>query len=337
MDASLSSNPDAMRDFSEAREKLRAFDVLAATKLLEKAVDADPQFAQAHSVLAESWDALGFETKAAEEAKKALDASSGLSNEARTRAGGQYYAATRDWPKAIQAYAQLWTEYRDEQEYGLLLANTQIRAGKAADGLTAITQVRSQPLPAGIRAQADLAEARAHGDLADYQRELTVATSAADISQTLGANLLLARARILQCFAEVNLGAEEKARPLCEEARKINLAAGDELGAARATNDMANAYYSTGDYATAEPLYQSALSIAQTIGDAYDEAGALNNPANVQSVHGDRAAAAKTYEQAIAVARERNELGDVAPAQQNLASELNASGDRGRAKCFRLR
>ncbi|MGA8985514.1 MAG: protein kinase [Candidatus Acidiferrales bacterium] len=331
MDASLSSNAEAMRDFSEAREKLRAFDVLAATKLLEKAVDADPQFAQAHSALAESWDTLGFESKAAEEAKKALDASSGLSNEARTRASGQYYAATRDWTKAIQAYAQLWTQYRDEPEYGLLLANTQIRAGKAADALTTITQVRGQRLPAGIRAQADLAEARAHGDLADYQRELTVATSAAEIAQTLGANLLLARARILQCFAQVSLGAPEKARPICDEARKINLAAGDELGAARATNDMANAYYYTGDYATAEPLYQSALSIAQTIGDAYDEAGALNNLANVQSIHGDRAAAQKTYEQAIAVARERNELGDVALAQQNLASELDAAGEHARA------
>lgn len=331
MDASLSSNPDAMRDFSEAREKLRAFDMLAATKLLEKAVDADPQFAQAHSALAEAWDALGFESKAAEEAKKALDASSGLSSEARTRASGQYYAATRDWTKAIQAYAQLWTQYRDEPEYGLLLANTQIRAGKAADALTTITQVRSQRLPAGIRAQADLAEARAHQALADYQRELTLATRAADLAQSLGANLLLARARILQCFAQVSLGAPEKAHPLCEEARKINLTAGDELGAARATNDMANAYFYAGDYATAEPLYESALSVARTIGDAYDEAGALNNLANVQSLHGDHAAAEKTYEQAIAVARDRNEVGDVALAQQNLAVEIDATGEHTRA------
>jgi len=332
MDASLSSNADAMRDFSQAREKLRAFDVLAATKLLEKSIEADPQFAQAHGALAESWDLLGFESKAAEEAKKALDSATGLSTEARARASGQYYAATRDWTKAIQQYAQLWAEYRDEPEYGLLLANTQIRAGKAADALTTIAQVRSQPLPAGTRAQADLAEARAHGDLADYKQELTVATSAADIAQTLGANLLLARARILQCFSQVNLGDAEKARPLCEEAKKINLSAGDQLGAARATNDIGNSYYSAGNYAAAEPLYREALSIAQTIGDAYDEAGALNNLANSQSERRDHAAAQKTYEQAIAVARDRNELGDVALAQQNLATELYATGDSKRGK-----
>jgi tetratricopeptide (TPR) repeat protein/TolB-like protein/tRNA A-37 threonylcarbamoyl transferase component Bud32 len=332
MDASLSTNPDAMRDFSEARERLRAFDVLAATKLLEKAIEADPQFAQAHSALAESWDALGFESKAAEEAKKALDSAADLSTEARARASGQYYAATRDWTKAIQQYAQLWTEYRDEPEYGLLLANTQIRAGKSSDALTTIAQLHSQPLPAGTRAQADLAEARARGDLADYKQELTVATSAADTAKSLGANLLLARARILQCFAEVNLGDAEKARPLCEEAKKINLSAGDQLGAARATNDIGNAYYYAGNYAAAEPLYREALSIAQTIGDAYDEAGALNNLANSQSERRDHAASQKTYEQAIAVARERNELGDVALAQQNLATELYATGDNNRAK-----
>jgi eukaryotic-like serine/threonine-protein kinase len=330
MDASLSTNADAMRDFSEAHEKSRTFDVLAATKLLEQSIEADPQFAQAHSALAESWDALGFEAKAAEEAKKALDAAGGLSTEARVRITAQYYAATRDWTKAIQQYAQLWSEYRDEPEYGLLLTNTQIRAGKAKDALTTIAQVRGQPLPVGIRAQADLAEARAHGDLADYNQELTVATSAANAAQSLGANLLLARARILQCFAQLNLGDAEKARPLCEEAKKINLSAGDELGAARATNDIANTYYFTGNYAAAEPLYQEALSIAQTIGDAYDEAGALNNLANSQSALGDHAAAVRSYEQAIKVARQRNELGDLALAQQNMALDLYAEGDHTR-------
>jgi eukaryotic-like serine/threonine-protein kinase len=330
MDGSLSSNPDAMRDFSEGREKLRTFDVLAATKLLEKSVDADPAFARAHSALAESWDQLGFETKAAEEAKKALDAKSGLSTEARIQVTAQYYAATRDWTKAIQQYAQLWTQYRDEPEYGLLLANTQIRAGKPKDALTTIQQIRSQSLPPGVRAQTDLAEASAHQGLSEYQQELSTATSAAQTAQSLGTNLLLARARILQCFAQISLGDAAKAQPLCEDAKKINVSAGDELGAARATNDIANAYYYTGNYGAAEPLYQEALSIAQTIGDAYDEAGALNNLANIQSARGDHAAAIKTYEQAISVARERNEAGDAALAEQNMATDLYAEGNKTR-------
>ena len=105
--------------------------MLGATKLLEKSVEADPKFAQARSALAEAWDALGFETKATEEAKKALDADAGLSTEARNVVSARYFATTRDWQHAVQQYAQLWTQYRDEPDYGLLLANTQIRSGKA--------------------------------------------------------------------------------------------------------------------------------------------------------------------------------------------------------------
>lgn len=332
LDSSLSSNADAMRYFSDAREKLRTFDVLAATKLLEKSIEADPKFAQAHSALAQAWDSLGFEGKATDEAKKALDSASGLSTEARNVVTARYYVATRNWSKAIPQYASLWTEYRDEPEYGLQLADTQIRAGKPKDALTTLAQVRSQSPAAGIRAQMDLSEARAHESLGDYKEELASATSAADTAQTLGSNLLLARARILQCFAQVNMGDAAKAKPLCEEAKKINLAAGDQLGAARATNDIANAYYYAGNYAEAEPLYQEALGIAQSIGDKYDEAGALNNLGNIHSAEGDHAAAQKTYEQSIGVARERGELGDVALAQQNMAMDLFAGGAAARGR-----
>jgi serine/threonine protein kinase/tetratricopeptide (TPR) repeat protein/TolB-like protein len=328
MDASLSANADAMRFYSDAREKLRQFDVLSATKLLEKATEADPQFAQAHSALAEAWDALGFDSKAAEEAKKAVDAAKGLSTEARSRTDAQYFAATRDWPKAIQQYAQLWTQYRDEPEYGVLLAKAQVRGGKAADALTTLAQIQSQSLPPGVAAQTQLTAALAHDTLADYKQELSAATKAADQAQALGANLLLARARSAQCHAHVNLGSPDSARPLCEEAKKINVAAGDQLGTARSTNDMANAYYAAGNVAAAEPLYQEALSIAQTIGDATDEAGALNNLANIASDRGDHAAAVKLYEREIAIAKNRGEIGDVALGQQNMAIDLYAQGDR---------
>jgi eukaryotic-like serine/threonine-protein kinase len=327
MDASLSSNADAMRYYSAARDKLRQFDVLAATKLLEKATDADPQFSQAHSMLAEAWDALGFDSKAADEAKKAVDAAKGLSVETKSRANAQLFSATRDWPKAIREYAQLWSQYRDEPEYGLQLASAQMRGGKPADALTTIAQIKGQNVPAGTGARVDLTAALAHDTLADYKQELEAANSAASTAQSINARTLLARARTAQCHAQINLGAVEAAKPSCDEARKINLAAGDQLGAARAANDTANAYFFSGNTAAAEPLYQEALSIAETIGDANDEGGALNNLANIESGRGDHVSAVRTYEKAIAVAKDRGELGDVALAEQNMAIDLYAEGD----------
>jgi eukaryotic-like serine/threonine-protein kinase len=327
MNGSLSTNADAVTKFSEGQQKLSTFDLLGATKLLEKSVEADPKFAQAHNALAEAWDALGFETKATEEAKKAMDVSANLSSEARNLVSARYYATSRDWPRAIQQYAQLWTQYRDEPEYGLLLANTQIRAGKPKDALTTVAQARSQSPPAGIRAQLDSAEAQAQETLGSYKEELTAATAAADTAQSLGAGALFARARLLQCIAHVSLGEGAKATPLCDEAKKINVDTGDQLGAARATNQIAKAYYNEGDYAKAEPLYQEALGIAQSIGDKYDEAGALNNLGNIQAARGANAAARKTYERSIDVAQERGEMGDAARARQNLALVLYAGGE----------
>jgi eukaryotic-like serine/threonine-protein kinase len=332
VDASLSSNPDALTAFSEAQEKLRTFDLPGATRLLQRAIDNDPKFAKAHSALSGAWDALGFEAKATEEAKKAVEVSGSLSTEARDLISARFSATSRDWPKAIQQYAQLWTQYRDEPDYGLLLANTQIRADKPRGALTTISQVRSQNPPPGIQAQLDLAEAQAHETLGEYPAELKSATSAAETAQSLRANLLLARARIAQCIAHVSMAEMTQATPLCEEAKKLNLDVGDQFGAARATNQIAKAYDNAGNYAAAEPLYRDALGLAQSIGDKLDEAGALNNLANIQSTRGDTTGARKTYEQSIAVAQERGELADAARARENLALLLYSIGDAAHGK-----
>ena len=47
LDASLSSNPDAVTAFSGAQEKLRTFDLPGATRLLQRSIDSDPNFAKA--------------------------------------------------------------------------------------------------------------------------------------------------------------------------------------------------------------------------------------------------------------------------------------------------
>jgi serine/threonine protein kinase len=328
MDASLSTNPDAMRYFSEGRNKLRNFDVLAATKSLEKSIEADPKFAQARSTLAEAWAMLGYDSNARDEAKRALDLAGGLPTEDRDLVSARYYAASHDWPKAITQYSQLWSQYPDDPQYGLLLAATQINSGQATAGLTTLTQLRSQNPPTGILAQADLLEAAAQTSLADYKKVLVAATSAAQKAQSLGANLLLARALIQQCAAYLNLGQPDQATPACDGAKKLNASAGDRLAAANSANAIANVYFNQANYVAAAPLYEEALSTARSIGDKQDEAGALNNLANIKDAQNDRSGAIKMYRQSIDVARERGDMADVAMAQLNLASELYMSGDR---------
>jgi len=332
MDGSLSANPDAMRYYAEAREKLRDFELLAATKLLDKSIAADPKFARAHSALAQAWVILGFDEKAQEQAKQAFDLTSGLSSEARGLVTASYYEATHDWSKAIQEYSSLWSQYRDNPQYGLLLARTQINASRAKDALTTLAQLRGQNLPLGIAAQADLAEAEAQKSLAAYDRQLAAANAAAQKSQSLGANLLLARARLFQCSAHASLGEFDQARPLCDDSMKLNSAAGDQLGAANASNETANVLYEQGKFAEAAPLYEAAVSLAQSIGDKQDEAGAINNLARIHDSLGDRAAAIVNYRKSIDIARERGDLSDVAVAQESLGIDLYLDGNRTEGK-----
>ena len=334
MDASLSTNPDAMRYFSEARDKLRNFDVLAATKSLQKSLDADPKFAQARGLLAEAWTTLGYDSKARDEAKKAMDLSSDLPTEDRDLIAARYYTASHDWDKAIEQYSQLWSQYRDDPRYALLLAGTQISAGKATAALTTLNELSAQNPSVGLQAQADLLENAAHTSLANYKPALAAATSSAEKAASIGANLLLARARIQQCAAYLNLGQPEQAKPLCEQAKQLNATAGDRLASANSANAIANVYNNQGNYEKAAPLYEEALSTAQSIGDKQDEAGALNNLANIKAAQNDGVAAMKLYELSIEVARERGDMEDLAEAQNNLAFALYASGDRVRGKAL---
>src|SRR5262249_39619983 len=66
--ASLSSNPDATRLYAEGLAKLRVSDAAAARDLLSRAILADHSYALAHSALADAWSALGYVTKAKQEA-----------------------------------------------------------------------------------------------------------------------------------------------------------------------------------------------------------------------------------------------------------------------------
>ena len=77
--ASMPVNQEAAKVYAEGLEKLRVFDAAAARTLLEKAVEVEPDYALAHSALAEAWNFLGYDQKAQEQAKKAFDLSDKLS------------------------------------------------------------------------------------------------------------------------------------------------------------------------------------------------------------------------------------------------------------------
>jgi eukaryotic-like serine/threonine-protein kinase len=154
--ASLPSNEEGARLYAEGLAQLQVLNALAALDLLQKSVQADPKHAPTHAALAEAWSALGYDRRAASEAKKALDLSQSLSREERLFVEGRYREFSREWPKATEIYRTLTGFFPDNLEYGLRLASTQAAGGSGKDALTTLENLHSLPPPARDDARIDL-------------------------------------------------------------------------------------------------------------------------------------------------------------------------------------
>ncbi len=334
--ASLPSNPGAAKVYAEGLGKLRVFDNLAARDLLQKAVQADPNHALAHAYLSAAWSGLGYDEKAAAEAKRAFDLSANLSRQDRLSVEGLYRDSTREWDKAVEIYKTLFAFFPDNLDYGLLLARSQMRGGNGKGALDTIATLRKIPAPQSDDPRIDLAEASAAQSVSDFAHELSAATRAADKGQTAGARLLVARARLLQGIALRKTGKQKEALAAVEDAKKIYEAAGDRNGVATALNSAANTLGNQGDVQGAKKMYESAYAIYHEIGNTVGAGKALDNIGIVISDAGDLEGGKKLSIQALDLLRETGDKADIANVTNNLATYLTLEGDlAGATRLFR--
>jgi TolB-like protein len=165
IEASVASNPEAIRLYSQGLAKLRTLDALSARDLLTRAVAADRSYPLTHSALATVWLTLGYDSQAQQEAKLALDASDKLSREDHLRVEALYYETSKNWPKAIETYATLCNLFPDNLEYGLALARTQSSGGKGKNALTTLAALARVSAHAKDDPRIDLAISEAASSL----------------------------------------------------------------------------------------------------------------------------------------------------------------------------
>jgi tetratricopeptide (TPR) repeat protein/tRNA A-37 threonylcarbamoyl transferase component Bud32/TolB-like protein len=330
--ASLAANPEAARLYAEGLQKLRLFDPVGARDLLARAVAADPRNASAHSGLAAAWTALGYDGKAREEAKAALDLAGGLPEEEKLLIQGRYLETIQDWGQAVEIYWNLFSLFPDNLDHGLRLAAAQTAAGRAEEALGTAQALRSLPAPTNQDPRIDLAEAAAAGARADFKRQQAAAARASAQGTAQGSPLLVAQARLLECRALRNLGQAEKALAACEEGRRLYTDAGDRSGVAEALTHAANVHYDRGDLPGASELYEQALDTYRELGNRGGEAGALNNQAVVLKSQGNLDEASKLYEEVLGICREIGSRSGEAFALNNLAGVLLRRGELGRAE-----
>lgn len=330
--ASLPSNPEAARLYSEGLMQLRSFDNLSARGLLQKAIAVEPNFSLAHSALAAAWSGLGYDAKAKEEGKKAFDLSSNLGREERLSVEGQYRETGKEWDKAVEVYRALFHSFPDNIDYGLRLANAQSSADKPNDALSTVEILRRLPREARDDPRITLMETQAEISLGEFQRAQVTATKAIEKGRAQGARLVVARAHLWDCWASINLDQLDRATASCDAAKRIYASANDTKDALRVLNSMATILLARGDYAASQKIYEEALVGARKIGNQNYAAVSLGNIAITLDDQGDLVGAEKNFHEALTIFRKADTKSSVAYFSMSFADVLYNLGDLREAK-----
>ena len=324
--AALPSSSTAAKLYAEGLDKLRVFDSVAARDLLEKAAAADPANAKIQVARALAWGQLGYDDKAAEAAKRALDLSGNLSREDHLSIEARYRESVHDFDRAIEIYRSLHDFFPDNPDYTFRLAAAQTSSGKSKDALATLDQFRAAFPNAKDDPRVDLAEASAADPQMDFKHEQAAAARAADKAKQRGERLTAARALLLEGWAWRNLGDNAKATAVSLEAKAAYEGVGDRVGVARALHNLGNIASALGKADDAGKYFQQVIAIRTQIQDNVGLSRALNDFAVVNEGRGDLAGAGKQYQESLALARKVGDKGAVGTALANLGNIYNAQG-----------
>jgi serine/threonine protein kinase/tetratricopeptide (TPR) repeat protein len=297
--ASLPSDPKAARLYSEGLDKLRAFETLPARDLLTQAVAANPKSPQPHSALSAAWLELGYDNKARDEAQRAWELSTNLSNEERLWMEAQYRDLNNEKPKAIELARTLADLYPDSLSYGLRLANLQDNSGDPKTAFNTLEALRKLPPPSGDDPRIDLAEATAVEALGDYKREQEISVAAAKKGESRGMRLVVAQARLYESTALQQLGDGDRASAALAQAKVLFAGSGDLKHSGMTLVWSADALKGKGDLAGARKQAEEALVVFRQIGNQLYAGQALNEIGNVLADEGNLSEAKNYYEQAL--------------------------------------
>jgi DNA-binding winged helix-turn-helix (wHTH) protein/tetratricopeptide (TPR) repeat protein len=317
--ASLPSNQQAVRFYTEGQARLWAFDFVGARDLLLKAEAADPQYPLVHAALSKTWGHLGYSAKARAEAQQALDLSGHLSEEERLLIEGQYQETYANWPKAVEVYRSLFKLFPDSLDYGLRLASVQRRV-KPADALTTLATLRRLPAPAGDDPRIDMTEASTWVNQ-DFVKARAAAQRAIEKGTAQGSHLLVARTYGILCQVASAAGSPAEMIRDCMSAQQSYAVAGDRNNEARTINDLAGVYFQQGDLTRAQTMWKQAAQEFRQVGDREGAAATSNNLGDVLLLQGNLPEARRLLEEALpdyqaiedkdGLARVLNDLGDL--------------------------
>jgi tetratricopeptide (TPR) repeat protein len=325
------SNPEAARYYAEGLVRLRQGDPKAAHDSLEKAISIEPDFALAHSKLANVAYQMSDGRLARDEAGRALELSKDLSRELRLAIEAQNHEANRRWDKAAELYRALVTFFPDNVEYGLRLTVVQVEGNKPKEALATVETLRLLPPPASLDPRISLNEAFACYRSGDAKHMLAAARDAAAKASAMGARAAYGRARRFEADALISLGDRAGATAAVDDAIAALEETQDRIGLRASLTTKATIALRAKDFAVAGAMFQRVLELNRADGNRGGEAGTLSNLALVYKRQRELAKAAEMTAQAVAALRELGDKDALATALANLADDQARLGEPAQA------
>jgi tetratricopeptide (TPR) repeat protein/TolB-like protein len=330
----LPSTTEALQNYALGMDELRHFNALRGSELLTRSIASDPQNPSSHAALASALATLGYDGRAKDEAKTALQLSVGLDNEHQLVARGRYSEFSYDWSGAINAYKALTAMFPDNVDYLIQLADIQISDSDPESALKTLDNLQHLPAASRTDPRIDLERAKANEKLADFSKMLQSAEVAIVKGNNQGERFVVANALNAKGVALWRLGNPMDGEQALRDAKSKYASGGDSNGVATTELGLAKIARGQGDFPGASEQFQRALLVYTKSGNRRGVGEALNGLGLIKKDHGDLSGATVMFRQVLESAKETSNKALEAAALGNLGQVANDQGDLSTAEQY---
>ena len=287
----LPQKPETASLYALALDRLRSLDTVTAVSLLDDVVTLEPGFAPARAALADGLDTLGYESRAAAEADKALALAASLPAGQRLEIESVQLRLAKRLDESAEALRALRRLYPRETRYGLQLATLLVLLGRADEAAQVVEQVRE--VTDGPRVDLVASEvASAQGDFVSRERFARAALTGARASDSRG---IEARAYLELASALFRLGQRGAALVEASTALRIDRELGNIREQTRALNLIGVIQFRQGENEAARTAFEDALTLSEHYGMEVERGMVLSNLGLLAFKEGDVQLAERYY------------------------------------------
>ncbi len=314
----------ALRAYDEGSQLVRAGDNTQAVTKFEEATAQDPSFAMAFSKLAQTYAALGYDDKAEQASRRALELSDNLPAQDRYLIQAIHASILHDTAKAIAAYQELAKVNPDDTEAQFALAKLYEEANNFAEAKQYLAKVLSSD-PKYVAAllasgRVEIKDGNPQAALDPLNQALSLAIQFDNQEQK--GSILHALGIVYQ-----RLNKPDDALRNYQQALEIRKKVGAQSGVASTLGQIAQVQDAMGNFKAAQSSYEEAIEVDRKIGNKNGLTQNLMSLGSSYLDHGQYDEGLKYTKEALQIARDTQDEMSQAILLNNIGNALFNKGE----------